>query len=139
MKKTTAIHVGIRPDEFAEGFAENFLRSGDTPRDLYRNLASEAPGQLYLPDRGTATNNGRVIYHIYRISHQTFIAGLIDWAEQALAHIEDTPDAWLRNALAILAGRWSAVNVDADDWCKQVISDYVVGVHGHLSSTEITF
>lgn len=139
MKKTTEIQVGITPDGNAEQFATNFLRSGDTPKALYWNLASEAPGQLYLPDCGTTATDGRVVYRIYRLSTDALIAGLTGWAEQALAHIEDTPDAWLRNALAILAGRWGAVDVEVDDWCRQAVSGYVVDTRGSLIRTETSF
>jgi hypothetical protein len=117
---TTTITTGIRPN----GTGEQFAR--DLPEEV-SDLCYRQPVPKWWGIR--ATDDDQVFLMLctdawrgYRISYPDLASGLTEWANQALTYIEDTPAHWLHNALYIAAGRWTAVDVDAADWCPQVLT-----------------
>lgn len=132
MKKTTAIHIGITPEGSPQWFAENFVDIVRGEMTSYRAPEVTSDGTITVD---SATNHSSLILTTTELTHAQFIAGLLDWSEQALTHIEDTPDAWLRNALAIQAGRWTAVDVNASDWYDRAVCGYIAENHGQTIKT----
>ena len=118
--RTTTITTGIRPNGTGEQFA--------------RDLPSQAVDQLEeqsgpMPWGILTTDDDQIVlsfftdtWRDYRISYADLASGLTEWSDQALTYIDATPAHWLHNALYIAAGRWTAVDVDVDDWCPQVLA-----------------
>jgi hypothetical protein len=117
---TTTITTGIRPNGTGEQFARDLPsqavdqiegQSGPRPWGIRNTADDQIALSLFSDTRRD-----------YRISCPDLASGLTEWANQALTYIEDTPAHWLHNALYIAAGRWTAVDVDAADWCPQVLA-----------------
>ncbi|WP_312980606.1 hypothetical protein [Corynebacterium sp.] len=130
--KTNTINIGIVPEGSGQWFAENFVDIVRGEMTSYRAPEASTHGTITVD---AATNHSSLILTTTELTHEKFIAGLLDWSEQALTHIEDTPDAWLRNALAIQAGRWPAIDVTATDWYDCAVCGYIAENHGQTIKT----
>lgn len=66
------------------------------------------PVQVSVPIYGTFCLH-------YRLTYEMIATAIHEWSEQALEHIEDTPDRWVKKALAVQAEAWSQVDADGDE------------------------
>jgi hypothetical protein len=133
--KTTQIHVRINPGSNADRVAHALMNLEPTDNGRFDKAQRTCDPDEIMIVTNSITGDHRT-YSTHVMSYDEFTTGLIDWAEQALTHITDTPDQWLRNAVVILAGAWHLVDVEVDDWVDQVVAGYIVDTLGELTSEE---
>lgn len=136
MQPRNTITVGVPTRSTAELFVSKITQCHDDECVESCSIRADHEAGEVITQQHHKDRDGNQVISTYRTPRERYAEGLSEWGEQALLFIVDTPDHWLRNAIAVSAGNWEMVDPEVTDWAEHVLTGWIPETFGQLASVE---